>query len=262
MQTRNLQLKTIISICLILLLGQVSLQALAGIFRMTEQQEIRVGAQAAAQVEKKNRILSNPYIEKIGQQLVAKSGRPNIQYRFRVVDSKEINAFALPGGFIYINRGLIQAADTENELVGVMAHEIGHVVAKHSVNQMERSSKAQLGLTLAQLALSRSRGGATIFNGAQMLTQGVFLKFSRDQERQADRLGAENMHSAGWNAKGLVTFFENVAKKGQGNTAFFSSHPSPSERVRNVSDLTQSWGGDGVVNTNDFNMVKAKLAEM
>lgn len=238
---------------------------LAGIFSLTQRQEIVLGAQAAQQVEKTQPIINDAeitnYVVKAGQKLVNTSRRSDIPYRFRVINSPEVNAFALPGGFIYINRGLIEQADSENEFIGVLAHEVSHVVARHSAEQVEKAQKANLVLGGVGFLLSGARNGRALLNGAQLLTKGFFLKFSRDAEREADRLGAENMFAAGWNPKGMVTFFQKLAQKGgRNNLAFFSTHPSPDERQANISDLVSKWENKGIVDSKEFQNVKAKIA--
>lgn len=255
----------IISVFLFLaVFSQFSLASLAALFRLTQEQEIKVGAQAASQVEKTQPIfqdsIATQYITNLGNKLVANSTRSDIPYRFRIVDSKEINAFALPGGFVYVNRGLIQASATENELVGVLAHEIGHVTGRHGVNQVEKAQKASLALGLSKIFLQRMSSGALIYNGAQLATKGAFLKFSRDHERDADRLGAEMMYKAGWNPQGMVSFFDKLAQKGDSKSAaFFSTHPAPSERRENIADLTSSWGKKGTIDSPEFQKIKARV---
>lgn len=242
----------------------VSLPSFAGLFSLTESQEVQIGAQAAADVERKQKVLKDAqvtnYIQDIGNKLVKNSERSNLNYRFRVIDSDQINAFALPGGFIYINSGLIKNADTENELVGVVAHEIGHVSGRHGVTQVARAQKATLAFGLARVLLSRVSHGKILYNGAQLATQGAFLKFSRDHEREADRRGAYMMHRSGWDTAGMVSFFDKLSKKsGKSSSAFFSTHPSPAERRNNIADLTAAWKGDGKVNSPEFQKIKARV---
>jgi predicted Zn-dependent protease len=239
--------------------AQISLSAMA-IFRITEQQEIAVGRDAANQVVKQSKLNTNKdvnaYITRVGNKLAQNSTRTNIAYNFRVIESSQINAFALPGGFIFIYSGLIKSADTENEFIGVLAHEVGHVAGHHSVQQIARAQKANLALGAAGLLLGGMKHGATLFNGAKLATQGVFLKFSRDHEREADRLGAQMMYNAGWNPNGMVDFFDDLAKKGNSGVSFFSTHPSPAERRSNISDLIASWGNKGTVDSPEFQKIK------
>ena len=237
---------------------------LAGIFTLSQQQEIVLGAQAATQVERTQQVLNDTettkYVTEVGQRLVSRSQRSDIPYRFRVINSKEVNAFALPGGFVYINRGLIEQADTENEFIGVLAHEVSHIVARHSAEQVEKSRKANLILGGAGLLLGGARNGRALFNGAQLLTQGVFLKFSRDAEREADRLGAKTMFDAGWNPQGMVSFFQKLAQRGGSNVAFFSTHPSPQERYNNIADLTKAWGNKRSIDSKQFQAINTRIA--
>lgn len=248
--------KLAIAICSLLLLN---ISVVAGFFTMTQKEEIQVGAQAAAQVEKKTPIIYEPevheYINKLGNKLVKHSRRSDIRYSFKVTNDKAINAFALPGGFIYINRGLIEAADSEHELVGVLAHEIAHVTQRHGVQQVARAKKAQVGFAaagiLAGLAGIGGSGVNQAFNGAYLVTQGAFSKFSRDAERESDREGAFMMAKAGWNPKGMITFFQKLEKQGSRSTNFFSTHPSPRERYTNIASLIKPWPTDKM-RTNSF----------
>src|SRR5262249_39276019 len=197
-------------------------------------------------VDKKEKILDNPtltaLVDRIGQALVQKSGRSNIKYQFKIVDSPEVNAFALPGGFIYVNRGLIEAATSESELAGCLAHEVNHVVARHSAQQIQRAKMTQVGTDL----LGSVTGGGGLKGqvsqiATQMVTNGAFMKFSRDHEREADRLGAQTMYDAGYDPRGMISLFEKLKhlKKKTPNAVdkFFASPPPPAERIDNVSTL-------------------------
>jgi predicted Zn-dependent protease len=224
--------------------------ARAQIFGMSEAQEIELGRQAAAEVERTQPLLDdtvvNAYIKGLGLHLVEYCGRPNIEYHFKVIDTPEVNAFALPGGFVYVNRGLIEKAGNESELAGVLAHEIGHVVGRHSVEQVKRAQLTGLGLGVLDMILGGRGTAASIANMAsQMVASGAFMKYSRDAEREADRLGARNLYDAGFDPRGMVTFFQKLdaMRKREPNVieAFFSTHPSPDERVKNVSDLIRSF---------------------
>lgn len=222
----------------------------AQLFGMSEQQEIELGRQAAAEVERTMPLLEDDvvsaYIKGLGLYLVEYCGRPNIDYSFKVIDSPEVNAFALPGGFIYVNRGLIEKAGNESELAGVLAHEISHVVGRHSVEQVKRAQITGLGLGILDMVLRNRGTGANVANMAsQMVASGAFMHFSREAEREADRLGAQNLYDAGFDPRGMVTFFQKLdAMRGsEGNVIddFFATHPSPDERVGNVSDLIETF---------------------
>jgi len=239
---------------------------------LSEREEIELGARAAEAVEADLELLTDDivaaYVSELGQALADRSARSALAYHFKVVNTEEINAFALPGGFIYVNRGLIEATATEGELAGVMGHEIGHVVARHGAEQAQRAAIASLGLRVLDAALGRGTGAQVGTLAAQMVATGTFMKFSREAEREADRLGAENVVAAGHNALGMITFFEQLAglQEGQANIVeqFFSSHPSPADRVSNIRDLI-GLPTDGPQLADDserFRQVKARLAEL
>jgi Zn-dependent protease with chaperone function len=239
---------------------------------LSEEEEIAVGNQAADEIEKDLTLLTDPvvtaYVSELGRALATRSERRGLDYTFKVVDSPEINAFALPGGFVYLNRGLIDAADNESEVAGVLGHEIGHVVARHGAEQVQRASYANLGLSALGAIFGGNRGGQVASVAAQMVAGGVFMKFGRDAEREADRLGAANVAAAGLDPSGMVTFFQKLAamRDGQSNAVdrFFASHPEPAERVDNVQDLlgTLRVSGDAIGTTQRFSTVKARLATL
>ncbi len=243
-----------------------------GLFGLTEDQEIELGQEASAQVEQKEPVLSDPvvtdYVDRLGQSLVKKCGRNQIAYHFKVIDTADINAFALPGGYIYVNRGLLEAASNESELAGVLGHEIGHVVARHSVEQIKKLQIAGLGAGILGAILGNGRAGQIGNIATQLVATGVFLKYSREAEREADRLGARNVYDAGWDPRGMVTFFDKLAAMRQGETSkvetFFSSHPDPQERAQNVDDLIASFGSlRGLrIDTRDFHSMQQRLASL
>jgi predicted Zn-dependent protease len=230
-------------------LGTSSAPAAAQFFSISEEQEIELGREAAKKVD--SPILRSEdiasYINRVGQALVPYSHRSNINYSFKVVNSPEINAFALPGGFIYVNRGLLEAAQNESEVAGVLGHEISHVVARHSADQMKKAGLANL--VLGGLGAVLGGEGGTVAGitklGTELGTNAAFMKFSRDDEREADKLGAQNVYDAGYDPQGMVTFFEKLeqlrkTEPGKLET-FFSTHPNPAERVSNVSHEIQSF---------------------
>ena len=220
-----------------------------GLFKLSEADEIAIGQQAAQEVEQKQKVLDNPaltkYVDRIGQSLVQKSGRPNIKYQFKIIDSPDVNAFALPGGFVYVNRGLIDASTTEGELAGCLAHEVNHVVARHSASQIQRAQMTQIGVGLLGSVAGGGTKGQISQIATQMVAQGTFMKFSRDAEREADRLGAKTMYDAGYDPVGMISLFEKLQQlqKTHPNSVekFFASHPSPAERIENVSSLIASY---------------------
>lgn len=248
-RVRGLQWMPLFAVSLLLFTIDVG-RVEGGIFTISQEQEIHLGQQLAMQVETRMPMLNDwmieGYVNNLGQHLAQFSRRSNIGYRFRVPNANEINAFALPGGFIYVNRALLEAAENESELAGVMAHEISHVVARHSVEQLERAQKYNLGLGLIGSILG-NRSGALIDLtklGSQVAATGFFMKYSRKAERQADELGVYNVYAAGYDPRGMITFFEKLQslRRQQPNllNAFFSSHPDIGERLHTVSQLVHS----------------------
>lgn len=204
----------------------------------TDAQEVQLGKQFSRQIERDMRMYTDPvvtaYIDQLGQHLANHSRRQNITYHFKVVNTDVVNAFAVPGGYLYVNIGLIRAAANESELAGVIGHEIGHVVGKHGVKQMTR----QLGLTaVAQLALGENQSELKQMV-ANLTTNGVLMKYSRDAEREADRYAVQEMYDAGIDPEGMATFFEKLLKLQKGKPSklqqLFSTHPPTTERIAAV----------------------------
>ena len=200
------------------------------------EKDIELGRQAASQLERQMPMVNDPivqrWIDMVGRRIVSQTSMPNLPWRFRVVNSGDINAFALPGGFVYFNRGLIDITDDESEIAGVMGHESSHVVLRHGTNQL---SKAYLYST--PLAVLGSAGGAA---GALGQLGGVglsmaFLKFSRDAEKQADILGVQTMVRAGYDPRGMIRIFERLERIGGAKgPQFLSDHPNPDKRAERI----------------------------
>ncbi len=204
----------------------------------SDAQEVQLGKQFSREIEKEMKIYSDPtvtaYIDRLGQRLANHSQRQNITYHFKVVNTEAVNAFAVPGGYLYVNIGLIRAAENESELAGVIGHEIGHVVGKHGVKQMTR----QLGLAaVAQLALGENQSKLEQMV-AGLATNGVLMKYSRDAEREADGHAVQEMYDAGVDPEGMATFFEKLLKLQKGKPSkleqMFSTHPPTVERIAAV----------------------------
>lgn len=200
-------------------------------------QDIEFGRQAAAEVERQvpivNDRLVQEWIDGLGHRIASNTTMPDLPWRFRVTNSSDVNAFALPGGFVYVNRGLIDITTDESELAGVMGHEMAHVTLRHGTNQL---SKALLYQT--PLAVLGSMGGAA---GAVGQLGGIglsvaFLKFSRTAEKQADIVGVQTMVKAGYDPRGMVTMFQKLERQGagRGTPSFLSSHPSPDKRIERI----------------------------
>ena len=204
--------------------------------------DVRLGRQAAAEVEQKFPLLRDAevqrYVESVGQDLAAaippEFQHPEFRYFFKVVNARDINAFALPGGPMYVNRGMIQAARTEGEMAGVMAHEISHVALRHGTAQATKAQKYALGAGIAGI-LGSILGGPAIGQIAQGTVGVYFLKFSREYETEADILGARIMANAGYDPRELASMFQTIARAGGSSGGWFSSHPSPSDRYARIN---------------------------
>jgi len=208
----------------------------------TYKQEIAEGQKAEQSIYKQMKVLpdSSPitqYVQQIGAKLTAVAPGYKWPYRFHVVDSKQINAFALPGGAIFVNTGTIAAAQNESELAGVMAHEISHVVQRHSTCNQTKQKKSNLGWGLANVlaGVLPGFGGVLAQGGLSMMHNLSFLQMSRTDEKQADLLGTEILAQAGYNPRGLVQMFQIIEKRyGTGGAQFLSDHPNPGNRVEYV----------------------------
>lgn len=226
--------------------GRVTENPKAGSY--TFDQEIQLGRQAIPEIEKQLPLLppdhpTSKYISALGQKLAAKAPGYKFPYTFRVVRQKEINAFALPGGPIYINVGTIEAAN-EAELAGVMGHEISHVVMRHSARQAAKASKAQVPLAILGGVLGMGVGGwagSLAQMGLSIGAGSVFMKYSRDAETEADMVGAQIIYDSGYDPNALVTFFQALKAQqgsgGGGGPSFLASHPDPGNRAKNVSSI-------------------------
>ncbi len=193
--------------------------------------EVSIGQNMSKEVESQNKVIENPvvenYVDGIGQKLAKLSDRSDLQYHFKVLDSKEINAFACPGGFIYVYSGLLKTMDNEAQLAGVMAHEIGHVVARHSVKRLQQVLGLQVLLSIA-LGESSQLTQQAVGTGLTVILQG----YSRDNEYEADYDGALYMTKAGYNPQGMIQLFQKfVAMEQDRKTTaldkLFESHPPP-----------------------------------
>ena len=211
------------------------------------QQDVEIGQQSAVQAEQQLPILNDrtveQYINNIGQRLAANAGGPQFQYRFRVVNASDINAFALPGGYIYLNRGIIDNARNEGEVAGVLAHEIAHVALRHGTHQASKAYAAQAGLQI----LGGLLGGRVGQNTAQILNtvggvglNALFLKFSRELETQADVRGAQILAASGYTPADMVSFFHQLEKVDKSKkTTWLSHHPAPPDRIARIEKERQ-----------------------
>ena len=232
--------------------------------------EIRMGKQYAQEVEATSKLVRDPtvteYVNRIGQNLVRNSDA-QVPFTIKVIDSDEVNAFALPGGFFYVNSGLILAADEESELAGVMAHEIAHVAARHATRQMTRAQWANIG-TIPLIFVGGGIGYA-VRSAAGLGLPLTFLSFSRGFESEADYLGLQYMYKAGYDPNSFVQFFEKLQareKKKPGTLAkAFSTHPQTPDRIsKSQEEISKILPARAqyVVTTSEFADVKARLASI
>jgi Zn-dependent protease with chaperone function len=234
------------------------------------EEDIKLGRQAAQEVEQQLPILRDPqatdYVSSIGQRLVAaipaEFQHPEFRYYFKIVNASDINAFALPGGPMYVNRGMIEAAHTEGEMAGVMAHELSHVALRHGTAQATKAQK--YGLLAGILGIGGQIIGGPIGTAAQLGSQSVgvyFLKFSREYETEADVLGAQIMARAGYDPHDLANMFKTIERtSGGGGGGFLSDHPSPANRYARINQEAQSLTvGERVRDTRQFERIQARL---
>ncbi len=234
--------------------------------------EIRVGKQYSMEIEKSAHLVTDPviveYVNRIGQNLV-KNSDAKVPFTIKVIDSDEINAMALPGGFFYVNSGLIMNCDEEAELAGVMAHEISHVVAHHAARQQTKAMYAQIASIPLIIMTQGSYTGYGIYEATQLAIPMTFLKFSRMDEAEADYLGVQYMYKAGYDPQSFVTLFEKLdalEKHKPGTLAkAFSDHPQTPDRINNSEDEIATIlpaRPEYIVTTSEFDDVKARLARL
>ncbi|HKV28665.1 MAG TPA: M48 family metallopeptidase, partial [Candidatus Acidoferrales bacterium] len=219
------------------------------------EQDIQLGTKASKQVPRQFPLLKNKrvdaYLQRLGMRLAAHAPGYKYPYEYRCVNSEAINAFALPGGFVYVNRGVIENADSEAQLAAVMAHETSHVALRHGTNQATKAYGAQAGLSVVGALIGGDRAAAVI----EQLLGGVgvplvFLKMSRTDESQADILGAQILHDAGYDPQAMADFYEKLEKLPQ-PPEFFSDHPSPERRVERVDQEVDRLNGAPANATHD-----------
>jgi len=233
------------------------------------EKEIALGKQLAQEVERQAKVIDDPviaeYVSRVGQNLVRNSDA-KVPFTIKVLDTEEVNAFALPGGFFFVNSGLILKAESESELAGVMAHEIAHVAARHGTRQATRGEIAQIGMIIASIAIPYGWTGYAIRQGAGLAIPLGFLQFSQAMEREADYLGLQYMYKAGYDPTAFVDFFEKIQtleKRKPGSLSkVFATHPMTDNRIKAAQDEIQKILApkpEYVVNTSEFNDVKSRL---
>ena len=240
-----------------------------GINLYSLEREISLGKQLAQEVERSSKLIDDPivteYVNRVGQNLVRNSDA-RVPFTIKVIDSDEVNAFALPGGFFYVNSGLILRAQEESELAGVMAHEISHVCARHGTKNATKGELMQLATIPLILLGPGGWAGYGMYQGLNLAIPVTYLKFSRDAEREADYLGIQYMYKTGYDPNSYITFFERIQadeKRRPGTIPkVFSTHPPTPERIENTQkEIARILPArqEYIVTTSEFDTVKARL---
>jgi hypothetical protein len=234
------------------------------------EKEVRAGRMLAAEVDKEAKFIDDPiiteYVNRVGQNIVIHSDA-KVPFTIKVIDSDEVNAFALPGGFFYVNKGLVLAADNEAELAGVMAHEIAHVCARHAMENERKMQVLDYGL-LAGMILGGGIIGNVLYNTGGMIEGMAFLKFSRGAEEEADKLGVQYMWAAGYDPNAMATMFEKLEAKNKKKpgtiSKLFASHPAPPERRAAAIALAARFPEreEYVISSSEFQRVKNRLLRL
>ena len=234
------------------------------------EKEVAMGRELAAEVDRQAKFIEDPliteYVNRVGQNIVLHSDA-KVPFTIKVIDSDEVNAFALPGGFFYVNKGLLLAADNEAELAGVMAHEIAHVAARHAVENQTKANMLELGAIAGSIFLGGIPG--LIFqNTAGLGLLASFMKFSRGAEEEADKLGVQYLYAAGYDPNAMATMFEKLAAKNQKKPGFFAkvfaTHPqTPNRRAAALALIARfPEHEEYVVSTSEFQRVKSRLLRL
>jgi beta-barrel assembly-enhancing protease len=237
---------------------------------VSTQQEVQMGGEYASQINQQLPIVQdaeiNRYVNVLGDSIANLADSRGIDYHFYVVNAAEINAFAVPGGFVYVNRGLVERTQNLSQLAGVLGHEIGHVVRRHSVQQMQKAQGANIGLVLG-CTLINVCGSQAASAAINVAGSALFAKFSRDDEREADAEGIKNVIRAGISPAGIPQMFEILLAERQRNPSavegWFASHPGEEERIRETQAMIAQY--DAAIlrtlttNTSNYNSFKSRV---
>jgi predicted Zn-dependent protease len=257
------------------LAGGLAVLAVSGCGDASEDEEVRLGQEAAQEVEAQLPLLDDPlvtaYVDSLGTAIARQTARRDLTWRFAVVNTNVVNAFALPGGFIYVNRGLLERAQTMSELAGVLGHEVEHVVRRHSIEQMQKAQRAETGVTLV-CALTNVCSGAGAQIGIQVAGSLLFARFGRDAEREADAGAFANVQRAGIDPRGMRSFFRKLAAEEQAAGgggmvgAWFTDHPGTEDRVAEITRMLGEVSADELASlaADDagYRRVRARLAAL
>jgi predicted Zn-dependent protease len=241
---------------------------------VSQQQEVQIGQETAAQVNAQLPMLRDAqvdgYVNALGRSIASRTSRGDLDWQFAIVNTDVINAFALPGGFIYVNRGVLARASNESELAGVLAHEIEHVVQRHSVKQMEQAQQANVGVGLV-CVLTRVCENQAAQAAIQVGGSAYFAKNSREDEVQADEGGFQNLIRAGINPRGMLTFFQKLlAEEGSGSSAglnaWFADHPGTQDRIADIERMLNAVPAAQLTSLRtdspQFDQAKRRLAQL
>jgi predicted Zn-dependent protease len=240
---------------------------------VSQDQEVAIGRQNAEEINAQLPIVTDPalssYIRDLGQSIAKKTSRSDLDWHFYVVNTKQVNAFALPGGFIYVNRGLIESADRLDELTGTLGHEIGHVVQRHSVKQMESAQKANLGVVVVCTLTNICHGGLAQA-AVQVGGSALFARYSRIDELQADSEGVVNVTRAGYDPQGIPDLFQVLLKEREYQPSkvegWFASHPLEEARIQRANELIAQQRLDPsqklIVDSPEFHAFKMRVSEL
>jgi len=248
--------------------------ATSGCASVSTQQEVALGSDYSRQINQQLPLVNDAttvnYINQLGRRIAAANDPRGLRYTFYVVNSDQINAFAVPGGYIYVNRGVIERAANESELAGVLAHEIGHVVERHSIEQLQRAQGANTLLTILYGGILRRNPGTLERAGVSVVGQGVFAGYSRDAEREADRDAVAFLVKVGINPQGLPSFFQKLLAERQRNPGrvaqWFATHPTTEERITNAQAIIRATPGatnTGLAsNSSAFSSVQSRVRNL
>ncbi len=243
-----------------------SVSSLGGITLVSVEQEIAVGKQANAQFRKETPELTDAatlrYVRDVTRRLSRVASGPKYPYSVAIANTHQINALALPGGPIWIHRGVLEQATNESQVASVLAHEIAHIAKRHAATQLTTVAMTKWSLNFLGSLLGNAGGAGGAQVAAEFLASGAALKFSREDESEADRVGMALMSRAGWDGRGMVEMFE-ILKKASGRDpsmveAFFSTHPSPQERIKDLSAVVAAHRG-GRRDSREFQVIKKRL---
>ncbi|MCA1574493.1 MAG: M48 family metallopeptidase [Acidobacteria bacterium] len=242
---------------------------IAGMSGSTEK-EVRLGRELAAEVDRQAKFVDDPviteYVNRVAQNIVLHSDA-KVPFTIKVIDSDEVNAFALPGGFFYVNKGLVLAADSEAELAGVMAHEIAHVAARHAVENQRKAELTQYAILIPAIIFGGGLG-QLIYQGGGFAALLGFMRFSRGAEEEADKLGVQYMYAAGYDPTAMATMFEKLEAKNKKKPGFiskvFATHPAPPERRAASLALAARFPEreEYVISSSEFQRVKSRLLRL